>query len=173
MLFLLCIIALALLAANPVEFYLQHRRLEDWIIYRFVVCYLLGTFGLMLLLATALTYQMSSFGPRRGSTNTFWPFVVASVLRGRLLILMLGFFVALSVLFLWPGIVEYSTTGRVTLHWSRLLAGAFSLLSAFQIGVFALLLKILSVWRTQHDESEAQLTAAKSNSKYFKRNSAR
>jgi glycosyltransferase involved in cell wall biosynthesis len=154
MLFMLCVILLALLAAYPVEFYLQHRRLEEWTIYRFVVCYLLGSFALLLLLATALTYQMASFGPRRGTANTFWPFVIAAVLRGPLLIVIIGFFSLLSVVFLWPGIVEYATSGKVYFHWSRLLAGAFSLLCAFQTAVFALLLKVLSVWRSQRDNLE-------------------
>jgi hypothetical protein len=35
-----------LLGAYPVEFYFQNRRLEEWMIYRFVACYLMGSFGL-------------------------------------------------------------------------------------------------------------------------------
>ena len=68
----------------------------------------------------------------------------------------------LAIGFLWPGLVEYVTTGKVYLHWSRLLAGAFSLLCAFQTSVFALLLKVLSVWRTQRDLLEGHTTAAES-----------
>ena len=147
MVFAMCMIMLGVIAIYPVEYYLQNRRLEDWIIYRFVVCYLLGSCGLTLLLATALTYKMSSFGPRRESANSFWPFLVASVMRGPQMIVFIGFLVILGIVFLWPGLVEYATTGKVYLHWSRLLAGAFSLLCAFQTGVFALLLKVLSVWR--------------------------
>jgi hypothetical protein len=162
MLFLLCMLALGVIAVYPMEFYIQNRRLEDWIIYRFVVCYLLGSCGLMLLLATSLTYQMASFGPRRESANSFWPFLVAIVLRGPQLIVVVGFFALLAIGFLWPGLVEYVTTGKVYLHWSRLLAGAFSLLCAFQTSVFALLLKVLSVWRTQRDLLEGHTTAAES-----------
>jgi glycosyltransferase involved in cell wall biosynthesis len=152
--FMLCLVSLILFAAYPVEFYFQNRRLEEWMIYRFVVCYLLGSFGLMLLLATALMYQMAAFGPRRGSANAFWPFVVAGVMRGRALAVILVVFLVLAGVFLWPGIIEYGATGHVTLHWSRLLAGAFSLLSGLQTAVFALLLKVLSVWREQHTQSE-------------------
>ena len=153
-LFMLCLVSLALLAAYPAEFYFQNRRLEEWMIYRFVVCYLLGSLGLMLLLATALTYQMASFGPRRRSANAFWPFVVASVMRGPVLVGILVCLLFLSGVFLWPGMSEYATTGHVTLHWSRLLAGAFSLSCGLQTAVFALLLKVLSVWRRQQTQSE-------------------
>lgn len=154
-LFVLCLGALALLAANPVEFYWQHRRLEEWMIYRFVVCHLLGSFGLMLLMATALAYQMASFGPRRKSAGDFWPFVVASVLRAPALAAILVSLLFLSAAFLWPGLREFATTGQVTLHWSRLLAGAFSLSCALETGVFALLLKVLSVWKSQQVSADA------------------
>ena len=146
MVFMLCLLFLALLAAHPAEFYLRNRRLEEWMIYRFVVCYLLGWFALTLLLATALTYQMASFGPRRGSANAFWPFVVASVMRaGCCRASWYAYWFCRA--FFWPGIGQYAATGHVTLHWSRLLAGAFSLSCALETAVFALLLKVLAVWR--------------------------
>ena len=106
--FMLCLVFLILFAAYPIEFYFQNRRLEEWMIYRFVLCYLLGSFGLMLLLATALMYQMAAFGPRRGSANAFWPFVVAGVMRGWTLAVILVFFLVLAGVFLWPGIIEYT-----------------------------------------------------------------
>jgi glycosyltransferase involved in cell wall biosynthesis len=148
----LCLLLLALLAASPVEFYLQHQRLEEWMIYRFVACSLLGSFGLTLLLATALTYRMASFGPRRSAANSFWPFVIAGVLRGPVLMVILAGLLALAAGFVWRGVAELAATGHVTLHWSLLLAGAFSLFSAFQTAVFALLLKVLSVWISQRSQ---------------------
>jgi glycosyltransferase involved in cell wall biosynthesis len=163
-LFTLCAAVSALIAAYPVEFYFQNWRLEEWMIYRFTVCYLLGSFGLTLLLATALTYQMAQFGPRRGSANAFWPFVVASVLRGRVLAVILVCFLSLSGFFLWPGIREYVATGHVTLHWSRLLAGAFGLSCGLQTAVFALLLKVVSVWRSQPMSLELQVPGNQTDS---------
>ncbi len=148
-LFALCMVLLSLLAANPTEFYFQHRRLEEWMIYRFVVCYLLGSFGLLLLLATALTHKMAAFGPRRQAANDFWPFVIAGILRGRTLIFILTCFLVLTGFSLWPGACEYASTRHITLHWSRLLAGAFSLSCALQTAVFALLLRVLEVWQSQ------------------------
>lgn len=155
MLLFFCVATLLLLAAYPVEFYFQHRRLEEWMMYRFVVCYLLGTFGLSLLLATALTFQMSGFGPRRSSANSFLPFAVASVMRSGMLAAILSGLLFLSVAFLWPGITEYVSTGHATLHWSRLLAGAFSLSCLLQTAVFALLLKVVSVWKMQQMQLNA------------------
>jgi hypothetical protein len=107
----------------------------------------------MLLLATALTYRMAEFGPRRRSANAFWPAVVASVMRGPLVICVVVLLLLVAAVFLWPGIVQFSTHGGVTLHWSRLLAGAFSLFCAFQTALFALLLKVVSVWQRQQSTS--------------------
>lgn len=56
-------------------------------------------------------------------------------------------FVVVAFLFVWPGLVEYLTTGGTHLHWSRLLAGAFCLFSAAQPGVFIVLLKTVELWR--------------------------
>jgi len=155
-LFGICMAAVVLIASYPVEFYLQNRSLEDWMIYRFVACSRLSSCGLALLLATALTYRMAEFGPRRRSANTFWPSLVASVLQGPLLICVLVFLLFVAAAILWPGIVQYSTHGRVTLHWSRLLAGSFSLSCAFQTALFALLLKVVAVWKLQHSPSNVE-----------------
>ena len=52
--------------------------------------------------------------------------------------------------------VEFSTTGHVTMHWSRLLAGAFAFLSALHTMVFAVLIKVVSIWMRQNPELEEQ-----------------
>ena len=157
--FALCMVSLALLAAYPIEFYFQNRRLEEWMIYRFVVCYLLGSFALTLLLATALAHEMAYFGPRRRSANAFWPFVVASIMRSRVLVGILAGLLVLSGVLLWPGISEYAATAQVGLHWSRLLAGAFSLFCALQTAVFALLLKVLAVWKNQRTQLDVLVSS--------------
>jgi hypothetical protein len=114
--FLLCVLVTSLLAAYPVEFYIRNGRLEDWMIYRFVVCYLLGSFELTLIFAMALAYQMGSFGPRREDASAFWPFFIARLLDKTGLIVILVLLVAISVFFLSPGIIEYSKTGHTSLH---------------------------------------------------------
>jgi hypothetical protein len=57
--FAFCVLVSLVLAAYPTEFYLANCRLEEWMIYRFVAWFLLGTFGLPLLLATSLTNEMA------------------------------------------------------------------------------------------------------------------
>ena len=153
MAFAFCLMLMVLFAATPTEYYFQNRRLEDWMIYRFAVCSFLGSLGLLLLLATALSNQMACFSRRRPDGNSFWAGGIRSLLSGWRMLTILAIFAGSSVGFLWPGLLQWITTGQVTLHWSRLLAGAFCLLSAFQTGVFVVLLKVVGLWITERSPS--------------------
>lgn len=161
--FLLCAVLVVLMAAYPTEFYLQNRRLEDWMIYRFVGCQLLASVGLMLLLATALAGRVAYFGPRRKSANGFWPSVITALFSGRVLAAMTCVLSILSLGFLWPGIAQYVTTLHVQLHWSRLIAGAFTLLAAGQTAVFGLLIEVVSLWMHQQGEVQKESLSTTTN----------
>lgn len=146
---ILCGLVIMLLAAYPTYFYIQTRRLEEWMIYRFVVCHLLGSFGLMLLLGAALAHRTAYFSTRRPEVSRFRSSIIASLLRGRALAILALCLLGAALFFLWPGLVQFVTTGKVTLHWSRLLAGAFTLFSLLQTLVFAVLMKVVGIWKTQ------------------------
>jgi glycosyltransferase involved in cell wall biosynthesis len=156
-LFLACGVLVVLLAAYPAEFYFRNGRLEEWMIYRFVACYLVAFFGLMLVMATALVNLVAGLGPRRAEATRFVPAILTAILTERNLVLMIFLLVGLSILFLWPGIVEFVTTAHTTLHWSRLLAGSFTLLAAGQTAIFALLTAVISLWMRYRTESQQAL----------------
>lgn len=167
MAFSLCMLLLLLLAAYPTEYYIKNHRLEEWMIYRFSACSLLGSLGLLLLLATGLTNRMAEFSRRRVDANTFWATMMGAAVRGPVFVVVtLGLLLA-SAAFLWPGLTELVTTGKVYMHWSRLLAGSFTLFSLCQMGIFFVLIKVTEVWKQQQDANE--LTA----SAYVSRNRVR
>ncbi len=144
-----CSLLLSLLALYPVEFYWRHRFLENWMIYRFVACSLLGAAGALLLCAAALCHRMDALGPRHRDGDTFLAPLAAKLFEGRGLALLLGVTLSTSLAVLWPGVVEYVWTHHTSLHWSRLLAGGFGLLLSFQACVTAVLLKVVAIWRAQ------------------------
>ncbi|RPI52764.1 MAG: glycosyltransferase family 2 protein [Acidobacteria bacterium] len=147
----LCMVMALLLAAHPVEFYLQNGRVEEWMIYRFMACFLLGAFGLLLLLATALTNQMAYLTSRRAEAGLFWSSLCADLLHRRMVMAaMVAFLLGCAGVALWPGVVELVTTGHVSLHWSRLLTGAFALFSVGHLLVFRVLFEIVTIWKDQH-----------------------
>ena len=137
------------LAAYPAEFYWEHGWIEEWMIYRFVVCFLLGLSGFLLLCATALAHRMAVFGPQRRDGVSFWPPVVSRMFEGKQLALFVAVAVILSLAVLRPGIVEYFRTAHITLHWSRVIVGAFGLMLAFQALVTGVLMQVLAIWRAQ------------------------
>jgi len=140
------VVLIVIMALYPAEFYLTHKRLEEWMIYRFVASFVLGTVALMLLLATALSNQMAAFGPRRREATPFFATLARKVLKTTTSVTLAGMLVFMALVFLWPGIVELVTTGKVYMHWSRLIAGAFALTSAAQVSVFAVLMAVCQIW---------------------------
>lgn len=149
---IVCFVGIVALAAYPTEFYWRNSRLEEWMIYRFVVCQLLGSVGVTLLFAIALLHRFAVFGPRRESAGSFWPGLIAYGLGGWRLGLFAFGVGAVSLGFLWPGLMEYATTATVTLHWSRLLAGAFGTLLVAECAVFGVLFTVVTQWTEQMSE---------------------
>lgn len=157
--FAFCLALSALLAMYPIEFYMERRFIHEWMIYRFVVCFLLGSVGFLFLCAAAVAQHMASIRRKRRDANPFWGAAIATLFRGRTLWVFSGVTVLASVLLVWPGIVQYVGTGQVTLHWSRVIVAAFGLLLTIQAAVTRVLLEILDLWAIQ-DLAEPERVAA-------------
>ena len=147
--FSLCMLLILVLASYPTEFYFQNHRLEEWMIYRFVVCQFVGSFGITLLLASALTNRMAQLSSRREESVGFWSSVVAGMFTGKSLGVIVSLFTVLGIGFLWPGIVEFVTSGKITLHWSRLIAGAFTLFTVMQTLIYFVLMQVVAIWSSE------------------------
>ncbi|WP_298863345.1 glycosyltransferase family 2 protein [uncultured Gimesia sp.] len=161
--FSFCMLFILVLAAYPTEFYFQNHRLEEWMIYRFVVCQLVGSFGITLLLASALTNRMAQLSSRREESVGFWSSVVASLFTGKPLGVIVGLFTLLGIGFLWPGIIEFVSSGKITLHWSRLIAGAFTLFTVTQALIFFVLMQVVAIWSSEQRTVKNILSESKQN----------
>jgi glycosyltransferase involved in cell wall biosynthesis len=118
-------LAAAALLARPSLFYAAHGRLEEWMFYRITLALTLSTVALVLLCATIVSEHVSalthlrydSFSP---GTRGLWRYENLRALG--LLGIVLGTIAAgLNV----EGLRQLMTTGQVTLHWSRVVVGAF------------------------------------------------
>jgi glycosyltransferase involved in cell wall biosynthesis len=138
-----------LLGLYPLEHYAHERRVEEWMIYRFVACFLLGSSGFLLLCAAVISNRMARLGPKRSDGESFWVSLVTHLFEGKTLVVFVIVSLAASLVLLAPGIIEFATTRRITLHWSRIIVGAFGLLLVFQTLVTAVLLRILALWEYQ------------------------
>jgi glycosyltransferase involved in cell wall biosynthesis len=147
--FVACLALMAVLGAYPVEFYLHHSAVEEWMIYRFMAGFLLGSSGFLLLCAIALSHEMATLGPTRHSTDSFWSTAISQLFQGWGILTFVALCALIALTLLWPGLVEYLTSGTCHLHWSRLVVGAFCLLAAFQASVTAVLVQLVKLWATQ------------------------
>ncbi len=148
-LFVFCFLLGLLLAIYPMEFYLKNARLEEWMIYRFLACFLLGAIGFLSVCSAALANRMATLGPRRLEAEGFWAALFGRVFSGTPLATITILALVASLLLVWPGIVEYVSSGHVAVHWSRVVVGAFGILMAAQAIATGILLKVLEIWKTQ------------------------
>lgn len=143
----MCLIGVGIMGLYPTEFYLAHRRIEEWMIYRFVACFLLADIGALLLSAIAVSHQMAALGPGRRPTDSFWAAFIAKTYSGKITVVLVAVYWTLAMVCLWPGIVEYVSSFTCTLHWSRLIVGCFFLLIGFQSIITSVLLNVIEMWR--------------------------
>ncbi len=148
-LFVFCFLLGLLLAIYPMEFYLKNARLEEWMIYRFLACFLLGAIGFLSVCSAALANRMATLGPRRLEAEGFWAALFGRVFSGMPLATITILALVASLLLVWPGIVEYVSSGHVAVHWSRVVVGSFGILMAAQAIATGILLKVLEIWKTQ------------------------
>ncbi len=121
----LCLFVTMFLMLLPTQYYLTHRAVTEWMIYRFVVGHLVGTSACLLLCASylaertvriALSEEASSGGvetrtERFFASRVFWFLPVICGIAG----------VALVI----PSFIELVKTGATYEHWSRFIAMSF------------------------------------------------
>lgn len=146
--FALCLMGVGVMGLFPTEFYFANRRIEEWMIYRFVACFLLAEVGALLLSAIAVSHNMAALGPRGRSTDSFWSALISRTYSGKPAVILVSLYWIVAVVCLWPGIVEYASSFTCTLHWSRLIVGCFFLLIGCQSIVTSVLLNVIEMWRS-------------------------
>ena len=117
-----------LMMAGPTSFYLEHSKLEEWMIYRFLVSVLLSSVAVLMVSAghiarKAADISLSGDPVRARYTNTFGKLVRGSWFWSVPLILILA-----AVALVWDAWQGYLETGEVYEHWSRFVVMMFFML---------------------------------------------
>ena len=120
------LIAFAMAAAwmmRPILYYVEHHRVQEWMIYRFLVSQVLGTIAALLLCASYLTAKIVKIalpaGERSGDR------VRGSLLRSRLLWLVPAACFVVGGALVLASFLELVRTGETYEHWSRFVAMSF------------------------------------------------
>jgi hypothetical protein len=122
---LTCFAIASILMVNPVLYYLQHRSVLEWMIYRFVVSDLLGTSACLFVCASYLSGKVVRIVLfDRVSSRTGWTWLDAFFSHRffwlvPLVLLTIGGALVVS------GFLQLVTTGATYEHWSRFIAMSF------------------------------------------------
>ncbi len=144
----LCVAAGVFWSAYPVEYYLRNRALEEWMIYRLLLCGLLFSSAFSFVCAGVLGDRVLSLVHRRSQTTFLSSLFERLLHRSRLAVLSVTCALAALVL-VWPGLVQYAQTGHVTIHWSRPMVAVFLLQIAVLSITYGVLQKIVDLWAGQ------------------------
>ena len=134
-----------IISLSPIEYYVRSRSVQEWMIYRFIVAFLFGSIGFLCLSTAAIATRMTDLR-LRSPDRTFWEAGIARLFESTFLAagaIALG---VSAVALLWPGVVEYLSTGQLTMHWSRVIVAAFALLLAVQGLITRVLLRTINIW---------------------------
>ena len=109
----------------PTLFYLQHGRVLEWMIYRFVVVELLTTSGVLLLCASYLARRMVHLVLQLPDENLFFhAFVQRTLLRRSVLWTVVAALLVGAAALVTPSFLELVRTGATYEHWSRFIAAS-------------------------------------------------
>ena len=138
---------------GPALFFVEQGRLEEWMIYRVLLGSLLATTIALVLCSAVVAEHISATAFRRppaptGLTAALNRLFTAGPRWAGLFVCLVG-----AVLLAWPGIVEYSSTGHVTMHWSRAVLSSLLLALAGMLRLTTFLLNMTRLIRRHHDSS--------------------
>jgi glycosyltransferase involved in cell wall biosynthesis len=152
----LLLIAL-LYSMYPLEFYMKQGRLEEWMIYRFIVLMILGQIILMFLSASLICERVLGLLSLKRRTTSFVLHLIDTACRHKVLrrvgvLLFIG-----ATIFNHEAAIHYFTTGKIQVHWSRVLVGGFCVSAAIHLFVTSVILYVLDLL-TEKQRREAAST---------------
>jgi Glycosyl transferase family 2 len=148
-------LATAVVAFQPLSYWLSHGELREPMIYRVMLASLLGTLSALVICSAAVSEQMAALFHRRAVANrgvTGWLGRLLSRRSRRVSIAALGIAAFVSS---WPGMVQYVTTGEVQMHWSRAMLSSLLIVVAAMLGITSFLIHMLELVAAQQRDPRA------------------
>lgn len=150
------VVAAAIGLAPTLE-WLQQGRIEEWMIYRILVAWLLVISSALVLCSAVVADRIAALAhdrplARSGVTALLGRFFTrrARWLGGALL--LLG-----AVWVVMPGIVQYASTGQVAMHWSRAVLASLLVALCVALVTTTFLLNMLELIHTQRTPEDPPL----------------
>jgi len=132
-------------SAYPLEYYLRNTRVEDWMVYRVLTITVLGIISLSLLSTGIISEQIISLTFQRKVQPSFFLGLLFRLFNQKYLVILAITMFLTGVAINLDGLISYLETGRVYMHWSRVVVGGFLAMASFQLIVTAILLRIIGL----------------------------
>ncbi|MGB5707590.1 MAG: glycosyltransferase family 2 protein [Arenicellales bacterium] len=138
-----CVMIAIAIMIYPVVFYSQNMRVQEWMIYRFIVAELFGLSAVMMICAGYVGTRISNLmlGNRAHRTIT------AKIFRSRKFYLIPIVLTLSGSALVYGSVVDYLTTGQVIEHWSRFIVVSFLFSCAILLVITKILDNILELVR--------------------------
>lgn len=150
MLTAVCALLSLLCGIQPTIYYFKHLRLEEWVIYRVLMSSLLASVGGYLLCTAVVANRVAELAHGRWATvRAANALNVLFTRKYRALTQLTLFGSAVAVVS--PGLVEYYSTGHVTMHWSRAVLGSLLFVGGVMLALTGFLLKMIDYIETSKD----------------------
>ncbi|MEW6731293.1 MAG: glycosyltransferase family 2 protein [Acidobacteriota bacterium] len=154
---LLLLIA-GLYSLYPVEFYLRHHRLEEWMIYRLITIMVLAVGGLNVISIGEIAERMLEAAGYRRSSRSFINYILGRLFSQHSVLIWGTAAIILGLTINLGNIIQYITTGTVTAHWSYIIFGGMTVLTGMQLIGLGLLLRFTGFLITRlQPETESSL----------------
>jgi glycosyltransferase involved in cell wall biosynthesis len=137
------------LGSGPSLFWLRHRVLEEWMIYRVLAALLLGMGTAVVASAAVVADQIAAIAHGRPASRAGVTGLVARLFGRRRALATAALLFVAAVAVSWPGVVEYVTTAEVHMHWSRVILSSLLTVLALTIATTLYLTETIDLIRTQ------------------------
>ena len=142
------------LGAGPSLFWLRHRALEEWMIYRVMAALLLGMGTALFASSAVVADQIAAIAHGRPVASTGVTGFVSRLFVRRIAIASAFLFFLTALVVSWPGVVEYVTTAHVHMHWSRVMLSSLLTVLALSIATTLFLTETIDLIRAQRSAQE-------------------
>jgi glycosyltransferase involved in cell wall biosynthesis len=142
---LACLFVAVALMIMPTIYYLMHRSLVEWMIYRFVVSHLAGTTACLLFCASYLSRKMVNIALPGEAHHSAKPDPLSALFSTRLFWVIPWLAMTIGGLLVIPSFLELVRTAHTYEHWSRFIAMSFLFLIAIILIVTRILDYILDL----------------------------
>ncbi len=145
---LLALVAIAVGAA-PAWLWLTEGHLEEWMIYRILLAWLLAVASALVVCATAVADRIAVLAHARPLARSGATALLRRIFSRRSRAIGCALLLGGALGVTWPGLVEYATRGEVTMHWSRAVLGALLAVLSVALGTTTFTLNMLELIETQ------------------------